>query len=140
MKTQVSKDLFHTTIICIDSYENKCAVGSVYNALLQKRISFRSTIEMLLAIESMLEEINVPQSFSVKRSFTEIKITDKAAEFAEEAKEGRLATFAVKILFRQNAGWQGLIKWCEGGCEESFRSVLEMLLLMNSALEKENLE
>ena len=58
----------------------------------------------------------------------------------EEAKSGKLATFAVKILFRQNAGWQGLIKWCEGNCEESFRSVLEMLLLMNSALEKENFE
>jgi len=40
----------------------------------------------------------------------------------------------VKVLFRQNASWQGSIAWLEGKREESFRSVLELLLLIDSAV------
>ena len=43
----------------------------------------------------------------------------------------------MRILFRQNASWQGSVTWLEGGRDESFRSVLELLLLMHSALETE---
>ncbi|MBP3332948.1 MAG: hypothetical protein J6M35_02775 [Clostridia bacterium] len=52
----------------------------------------------------------------------------------EEFKEGALATFSLKILFRQNASWQGSIYWHDGRQEERFRSVLDLLLLIDSAL------
>jgi hypothetical protein len=39
------------------------------------------------------------------------------------------------VLFRQNASWQGSITWMEGKQEQSFRSALELIFLMNSALE-----
>ena len=50
---------------------------------------------------------------------------------------GEAATFALRILFRQNASWQGSITWLEGEAEQSFRSVLELILLMDSALRGE---
>lgn len=40
----------------------------------------------------------------------------------------------VCVLFRQNASWQGSEQWIEGAREESFRSVLELALLMDGAL------
>lgn len=40
----------------------------------------------------------------------------------------------MRILFRQNASWQGSVLWREGGQEERFRSALELVLLMDSAL------
>ena len=46
---------------------------------------------------------------------------------------GDVATFAVRVLFRQNASWQGSILWVEGDREESFRSVLELIFLLDSA-------
>ena len=46
-------------------------------------------------------------------------------------------TFIVKILNKQNSTWQGSITWLEGKREETFRSVLELLLLMDSAVNKE---
>lgn len=49
-------------------------------------------------------------------------------------REGRCATFAVRVLFRQNASWQGSVSWLEGSREESFRSALELAFLMDSAL------
>lgn len=39
--------------------------------------------------------------------------------------------------FGKMPSWQGSVTWLEGGQEESFRSVLELLMLMNSALSEE---
>ena len=37
-------------------------------------------------------------------------------------------------MFRQNATWQGSLLWADEGMEAHFRSVLEVINLMNSAL------
>ena len=57
-----------------------------------------------------------------------------ALQRAIDAVMPRFPTFAVRILFRQNASWQGSVTWLEGNREESFRSVLELIFLMDSAL------
>lgn len=44
-------------------------------------------------------------------------------------------TFEVSVRFQQNATWQGQILWAEKNMKQSFRSVLEMLRLMDEALE-----
>ncbi len=44
------------------------------------------------------------------------------------------ATFVVKILNQQNANWQGRITWLDENKEVYFRSTLEMIMLMSSAL------
>jgi len=43
-------------------------------------------------------------------------------------------TFEVSIKFLKNATWQGQILWIEKDQEQIFRSVLEMLKLMDEAL------
>lgn len=45
------------------------------------------------------------------------------------------ASFLVHVQFRQHATWQGSITWVEKGVTQHFRSALEMLRLMNEALE-----
>ena len=49
-------------------------------------------------------------------------------------------SFMVRVLFRQDANYQGEISWVEGGKTRYFRSLLEMLLLMQSALNEGNSE
>ncbi len=73
------------------------------------------------------------QSFVAKRTFSVPAPGD--IPFGAKAPSGDVATFQLRILFRQNASWQGSVAWTEGRREESFRSVLELLLLMNSAME-----
>lgn len=46
-------------------------------------------------------------------------------------------TFVVQILNRQNATWQGVITWTEGRQTQPFRSALEMIRLIDSALTEE---
>jgi hypothetical protein len=127
-------NLFRTTIICIDSYENKVPIGRLYNSLHETGAAFHGTMELLLSIESMLEEMKGPQSFSVRRSFRPPEERPAPSVAADAVREGKVATFSLRILFRQNVSWQGSVLWCDGRQEESFRSVLELLLLMDSAL------
>ena len=43
-------------------------------------------------------------------------------------------TFEINVKFKQNASWQGQIFWTDKNMKQHFRSVLEMLKLMDEAL------
>lgn len=45
-------------------------------------------------------------------------------------------TFIVKVEYCQNNTWQGKITWAEENKKVNFRSALEMVQLMNDALEQ----
>lgn len=139
MKPQVSNNLFRTTAICIDIYDDKIMCGRLYNSYYKGGVSFKGVMDLLINIEAMLEDMNCPQAFTVKRSFRPVEEKFSPEPSDDTMKEGKLATFSLRILFRQNASWQGSLLWHEGRQEESFRSALEMLLLINSALETEKL-
>lgn len=48
--------------------------------------------------------------------------------------QGSKETFVVQIQFQDNATWQGSITWARKGQEVRFRSMLEMIKLMDDAL------
>lgn len=129
---------YRTTVVCVDSYDDRVLCGRLYNPHLPEGEAFRSATDFLLRMEDLLDDMRFPQSFSAVRSFGPPPERTAASPPAAERQEGRRATFAVRVLFRQNASWQGSLTWLEEGKEESFRSVLELLLLMHSALEPES--
>jgi hypothetical protein len=47
------------------------------------------------------------------------------------------STFLVRIYFKQHANWQGTIQWLETNKTVPFRSVLELISLLNEAVEKD---
>lgn len=46
--------------------------------------------------------------------------------------------FVISIKCQQNDTWQGTIQWVEGHKEENFRSALEMIKLIDSAVQSNN--
>lgn len=44
------------------------------------------------------------------------------------------ASFLIQVQFRQNATWQGTVSWSEQKATRRFRSMLELISLMNDAL------
>ncbi len=50
---------------------------------------------------------------------------------------GRKASFIVRVTSRQNATWQGSISWTERGVTKHIRSALELIKLIDSALDEE---
>ena len=50
---------------------------------------------------------------------------------------GHKASFIVRVTSRQNATWQGSISWTERGVTKHFRSAVELIKLIDSALDEE---
>ncbi len=136
MQNRVVGNRFRNTTVCVDSYEEKVLCGCIYNPYLEGEINFRSTMQFIETMEGMFERMNFPQAYEEKRTFTKLEGEEYQVKSCLEEHQGKLATFELKIFFRQNASWQGTLNWIEEKREESFRSVLELLLLLNSALVK----
>ena len=124
---------FRTTTVCIDSYCNAVPAGRFYNACLPEGRSFQSLVHFLQEMEHLLDTMDFPRAFSEVRTFAPpAELPPQSCPTRQQT--GKLATFAIRILFRQNMSWQGTVTWLEGQQEQSFRSVLELILLICNAL------
>lgn len=125
---------YRLTLVCVDQCADGDFSGRLYHPRWQDGRPFRSAVQFLLLVEGLLNQANAQQPAGTKRAFAESP--SSAIPVGQLAPSGLRATFQLRILFRQNASWQGSVIWAEGRREESFRSVLELLFLMNSALEQ----
>ena len=137
MAERVWGEEFRTTRICIDAFEKGVPRGRFYNPYMDAEQPFESLMQLLQGMEVNLEAMAFPKAYQITRTFAPLPRV--GASLAGDAPlRGKVATFRVRILFRQNASWQGTITWLEGKQEQSFRSVLELILLMNTALQSPN--
>ena len=136
MREQQWNNEYRLTTVCIDSYDDSQMVGRFYNPYLNEGIRFKSLSQFLVQMENLLDEMNLPQSFNAVRSFSTFPARKQqdVTSANNEILKGMLTTFTVRVIFRQHTSWQGSVVWLEEGKEQSFRSVLELILLMDSAL------
>ncbi len=141
-----------SSLVCIDSSDDYEMSGRIYHNYLDKKYDshgmenhsrnrmggkeFRSIIEMVSILEDVYNELDYPQSSVDFRSFQETvqekNIYPETDKPSSEA--GKQSTFVLRVMFRQNASWQGTIKWLETGASQNFRSVLELMKLMRSTV------
>ena len=134
MRTNQWGNEFRTTVICVDSFDRGALTGRLCHPALEDGTTFSGALELLRKMDAMLNGLEFPQSFTARRSFQPPDGWTIGKSDAGSLRRGGLATFAVRIMFRRNASWQGEVTWLDSGQNESFRSVLELLLLMDSAL------
>lgn len=127
---------YRTTVVCVDSYDQSILTGRLYNPYLSEGREFGSLMEFLRLMEELLNGMNFPQPFTSIRSFQKPHEQESGGRPEDRPQEGKLGTFSVRVIFRQNSSWQGSVTWLERNIEESFRSALELLLLMDSALQE----
>lgn len=120
-------------IICVDDYDEGVFKGRFYQTA-QGMSSFRSLTQFLLKMEATLEEMREPQSYTTKRTFSSMLVPEDDTAHPAQFRKGARATFELKVLFRQHSSWQGIIVWKDRKTEQSFRSVLELVFLLDSAL------
>ena len=119
--------------VCVDDYENGELRGRFYNAY-HDVCSFESLSQFLIRMETLLEETQTQQSYTSHRTFSTILLSDMNSHHPQQSGKGAKATFELQVLFRQHSSWQGILIWKERDAEQSFRSVLELVLLLDSAL------
>ena len=131
----------------IISYGEGNLRGLLHNRYLEAPYEFYSFVRMIEKMEEIFDTKGFPEKFLLPRTFSSAKRDGKKreAERNEAMKDtttptmieesgGSKCTFEITVRFRQNATWQGQILWAEKNMKQNFRSVLEMLKLMDEAL------
>ncbi len=134
------KDIYIPNLvnICVDERNFS---GRFYHEYAAECEKFHSIMELLHQLELLYDNISFPQAAVELRNFSKQKHKCEGKSFQKvlnkedvKQKRGRCATFFVYVQYRQNATWQGKIMWVEKEKEMGFRSVLEMIMLMDNAL------
>ena len=134
---------YRSILLCIDSYDEKNLRGRIYNPYLKEGQRFENAMQFLTIAEELFDNMDYPQPFTQSRSFWNNPCYDKEKTTRRKIKEdipqnGELTNFALRVIFRQNASWQGSLIWLNENKEDSFRCVLELLKLIDNACESAN--
>lgn len=142
--------------LCLDSYDEERQRGRMYHQYISGAISFTSLFEAFDRMDRLYDELQFPQAAMRIRSFqAEQRKMEQAVKKAQmsvlpvfkrkEMKEmetfdkvteqrGEDSTFIIHVKYRQNASWQGEVTWVDKQKKEYFRSALELVRLIDSAI------
>ena len=135
-------------LICIgiDRVTGRDYSGRLWHQYRADPIRFSTSMELIREMDDLYDRWNFPQRSTLVRRFGREEHTVSEAEREEEMAymdEGRIkghtgdiGTFIVRVKYRQNATWQGEVVWADRQERQYFRSALELLKLIDSALEE----
>ncbi|HOF99519.1 MAG TPA: hypothetical protein PK438_01355 [Clostridia bacterium] len=121
-----------TSLVKITSYADRELRGTLYNPYFARELRFSNALQFLALVEELLDAIGCPQKAMETPGFRSARCESAPEEDAHE--RPALATFKLNVLFRQNASWQGRLVWLEKKSETQFRSVLELLMILDNVL------
>lgn len=127
-------EAYRRVYLCVDSYKQGVLKGRCYYQGAKCGGRVESFVQFLTEMDAAFDAANFPQSFTAKRTFVPIAEPCPGEEQEIARQKGEMGTFLCRVLFRQHASWQGSVTWIEKNSEQTFRSVLELILLINSAL------
>lgn len=133
VSTGFSPGEMRTTLLTITSYKDKSLKGMLKNPFFGGERKFSGTLPFLLMIEELLDSLDGRMPADEERHARSEKVARGQIDEAEDEVPLK-ARFALRILFRQNASWQGTICWLDNKTEAQFRSVLELLILLDGAM------
>ena len=131
-------------VLCIRRLEEGEPEGEFYHSYSHQPIPFRGIGQMTLRMEQLYDWLRFPYPGTNSRSFGEEKKLERQTEeriktMTDEellSKHGDIGTFIVRVQHRQNSSWQGRITWMEEDRTIQFRSVWEMIKLIESAVDQ----
>lgn len=144
MEQQRTGDPLARIRVCVDDFQCGEPIGSFRTVFLPGEIPFTGVISLVEGIRHYMDTVDFPQALTRLRQFSGqadevVKIETEVPRYMDdsslEIKSGKKSTFVVQILFRQNSTWQGTVTWTEKGETQKFRSTLELLKLIDSAVD-----
>lgn len=145
----MTKEMYFT--IALLSYENGVIYGDLHSPVLKKSIQFQNLTELILMMDQIMQDFNIPPEDGKHRSFTSPnksihirldyqelkqdnfeKYLNRSLMYPKKSKD----IFMVKVMYRQNNTWQGKITWLRTNRVRFFRSELELANLIYSVIDK----
>ena len=131
----------NAVIFCAD-HQDHCLQGRLYCSYHRGAMAVKDEMDLLLQMEGLFDDLGFPFPGNNERHFVKrssIMPKKKELEKVTEDEEildmhGDLGTFIIRVQHRQNSSWQGRITWVEKNKTVYFRSVWEMMKLIEEAL------
>ena len=148
-------------VLCIDHYLGYDMSGLFYHGYSEEPVMFADAAELLRKLENLFDILNFPHAATNERNFEDDAKSSKRRRKARVVerpytvnrrqenerekvmsdkeiltKHGDAGTFIVRVQQRQNSSWQGRITWVDEDKTVYFRSVFEMMKLIDAALKK----
>lgn len=150
--------LFARNLICICVEDNKDAdyQGVLYHQYADDPIPFDGTADLMIRMEALFDEWDFPQRGLAARKFDkknrdEFKrkridpnddrlpidiISEQNGVRNVQNKKGKLGTFVVQVVYRQDASWQGHVIIKEKDEKRDFNSALDLVRIIDSSVSK----
>ena len=133
----------HGVVLCVDHASRWQIRGRLYHAYSREGLKIAKMEQLLFELEHFYDSIDFPHPSTNNRTFQgEIPhIGHRAGKekvMSDEellGRHGDLGTFIIRVQHRQNSSWQGRITWMDQDKTVYFRSMWEMLKLVDSALD-----
>ena len=131
-------------VLCIRAFEDMQMRGELWHSYSRGAVPFLNAQQMVREMEKLYDLLNFPHPGTNERSFGPAKEAVRRGNQEREKtmkdeellqKHGDLGTFIVRVQHRQNSSWQGRITWMEKDKTINFRSVWEMVKLIESAVD-----
>ena len=130
-------------VLCVNAVHSGQLSGELYHSYSAEAQPFTNTQEMVLQMEQLYDMLRFPYPSTNERSFAEPKKLEYQKPEREIImsddkllqKHGDIGTFIVRVQHRQNSSWQGRLTWMEEDRTIQFRSVWELIKLIESAVD-----
>ena len=141
--------------VCIDDDKDADYQGLIYHQYADEPISFNGIASMILEMENLFDEWDFPQRGLAERKFDKKKenhkrpvseteddrlkieiISDTHGVRNVQNKKGKLGTFVIQVVYRQDASWQGHVIYQEDNEKLEFNSALELIKIIDRAVTK----
>ena len=131
-------------VLCINRNNDGELSGEFYHSYSRTPVPFQGIGQMTLRMEKLYDWLRFPYPGTNSRSFGNVpkaegRKPERKKIMSDDTlltKHGDIGTFIVRVQHRQNSSWQGRITWMEEDRTIQFRSVWEMIKLIESAVDR----
>ncbi len=132
-------------VMCINSIQKDRVCGSLYHFYQRESIPFTDLGQALSIMEKLFDSLHFPRPANSDRMFSnrqtdpnrggntqmEKTVTDQELS----GHRGDLGTFIIRVQHRENSSWQGRVTWLEEDRTLNFRSIWELVKLVENAID-----
>ena len=130
-------------VLCVNAVSGGRVQGELYHSYSRDPVPFSNMGEMTFAMERVYDTLKFPHPSTNTRTFVPAKsagevFQERSRIMSDESllsKHGDIGTFIVRVQHRQNSSWQGRITWMEEDKTVCFRSIWEMIKLIENAVD-----
>lgn len=133
-------------ILCVDYYRDEKINGRIYHRYQTEPIRIGGMLEAVFEIDAFFDRLGYPfpgteiHCFIKHEKTQRIKMTRKLSDEEMLKNNGEQGTFIIRVEQRQHSSWQGRVTWVEEGKTENFRSALELLKMIDGALDSSDIK